>query len=1067
MLSIWKKTDANDKTATVQIDSFRQISEKIGANTPLYVITVVGEYHTGKSSLNNAVADEDVFEIASDIPPQTQGFEVVVLKDDCKVVEEELKQQSEYCNALLNTLRARNSATFYSDAAKSLSDKVKELESQKDINIDGEAADKAVKDLDAAIKNAKDAKERSDNEAESVRKAEENQNKVKMDLKLSPSTIASFAALTTVEAVEKEKKSIETRLTAKTKECAVERPAIVLCDTPGTSASDFKFDEQAALFGAAYILSSHIVYNTLRQVGSRTTLDWLADRLRYVLSVNASLPEEHQFDYNTAEVELTWVVQNVDLKNSRKNSKSQFDEFIDDHKARKYQLNTIFPNGIDPVIVPTPGDPDFVKKVTVADKSRRSQEYNKIIEDLRKRLFNGAINPVVQQGRTRAPRVFKNVEAWKNRTLDAFNSNVELVLRGYVSSIENSSKQIVEENMLKEAIARSIKDFDNKSLASEHHNKIVYAAMLQRLKEKYIAKAYERAVAVPRKKVEEEVKNELEKRVNGMIDTLIRANNKWIADNWEGAVSKEYRLYTKTIDESYRIPYDETTFNTAALRSQTKAKLDQVPKLAEDTEELTKNKAKLEEKMSEFDSTWAASNKKRVDKDVHELIVDDLEGRYLRRLKKSYAIPFDDVKFNANITMNQKAIKNKFDASTKTYLSSKSRSYDKYIRDLDESLAKIEKNYLDENRRKIVSIVKAWFNEKIYKPVKEIMKSNSDDTKKPNSENWVDGLYRDMKRIQTDNTGVFQGTFSYDGDYNMVFPLFLSDDRAFKDENVVANNLIDQHRRDLMDVHVRRVKNEARKLHKQYEDRINKFSFENEEIMDSIGFSFPTEIEGINLVIKSLVANCTKEFNADVSPYLKHIKESDYNFNQEEQSLQRKMSDYNDKIWMQFFHDPVKNAKATFHSSLYSCRYSDKYFSLECIKPSSIFVGLPSIKGEAERCIHDKIYSAVQADRLSQTWKSSLKKSHKSLKDASTARFRKIVKKTVDDWERDDYQFSDAYWAAYYNMAKVGIMIFIGYVCAKSSRSSRYNRTFSISDVLEAIGVLALIAFVSYALLFF
>lgn len=224
---------------------------------------------------------------------------------------------------------------------------------------------------------------------------------------------------------------------------------------------------------------------------------------------------------------------------------------------------------------------------------------------------------------------------------------------------------------------------------------------------------------------------------------------------------------------------------------------------------------------------------------------------------------------------------------------------------------------------------------------------------------------------------------------------------------------------------------------------------------------------GINLLIKVLVANCSKEFNADVSPYLKHIKESDYNFFREEEILKRRMSDYNDKIWMDFFHTPVGEAKELFHSSLSSCRYSDKYLSLQCIKPSSLFVGLLSIKGEAERCIHEKIYSAVQADRLSQTWKSNLKRSHKSLKDASIARFRKIVKKTVDDWERDDYRFHSAYWEAYYNMAKVGIMIFIGYVCAKSSRRSIYHRTISVSDVLEAIGVLALIAFVSYALLFF
>lgn len=63
------------------------------------------------------------------------------------------------------------------------------------------------------------------------------------------------------------------------------KPAIILIDTPGTGAYEFGSDMQAAYFGAAYLVSSTMVYNTLRQVGSRESLDFMAQRLRWVLSV--------------------------------------------------------------------------------------------------------------------------------------------------------------------------------------------------------------------------------------------------------------------------------------------------------------------------------------------------------------------------------------------------------------------------------------------------------------------------------------------------------------------------------------------------------------------------------------------------------------------------------------------------------------------------------------------------------------------------------------------------------------------------------------------------------------
>ena len=617
--------------------------------------------------------------------------------------------------------------------------------------------------------------------------------------------------------------------------------------------------------------------------------------------------------------------------------------------------------------------------------------------------------------------------------------------------------------MLKEAIARSIKDFDNKSLATENHNKIVYAAMLQRLKEKYIAKAYERAVAVPRDKVQEEVKDVLEKRINSMINTCTAGNDKWIADGWDMAISKEYETYVATIRKDYIIPFDETTFDTNALRSQTKARLDLVPKLAGDSEELKRSKAKLEAKMVSFDETYTASNNKKVDEAVQDVIDHELEEKYSRELKIKFKIPFDDVSFNSDGTIAeiQRSVKGLFVQKTSAYLSSKSKRYDKFVRILENAMKLTDKSHLEENRQKVESTVKAWFNEKIYKPVDQIVKKNSNAEESPQAESWADNLYHDMKRIQTDNTnGPFPERFSYGGNSNMIFPSFLSGDRAFKEENVKASGTIEQYKKDLMGVHTRRVKNLAKKLHKKYEDRIERFDYASEEVQDSVNFHFPTEMDDINRVINSLSANCSKEFAADVNPYLKHIALHDFNFLQVTGLLQTAMSNYNNKKWDELFDKPKLKAQVLFHQHLRDCRDSDKYSNLGCIKPSSVLAGLPSIKGKAEMFIYKEINLAIEADRTSKAQKS---KSKKSQKDISATRFKKIVKKTVDDWEREDPEFRGAYYAAYLLAAGQGVIIVMGFFIVKNARGMKYVRT---KDALEAMGVLALVAFVAYALLF-
>ena len=61
--------------------------------------------------------------------------------------------------------------------------------------------------------------------------------------------------------------------------------AIVLIDTPGTGVYDFGVDTQAANFGAAYLISSRLIFNSVRQVGSRDELSFVAKQLRWVLSM--------------------------------------------------------------------------------------------------------------------------------------------------------------------------------------------------------------------------------------------------------------------------------------------------------------------------------------------------------------------------------------------------------------------------------------------------------------------------------------------------------------------------------------------------------------------------------------------------------------------------------------------------------------------------------------------------------------------------------------------------------------------------------------------------------------
>lgn len=135
-IAIWKSLDGIMDPSIVP-SAMEAIKAMVGDHA-INCISVVGEYHSGKSSFNNAILNEDLFLVASDIPPQTQGFEVAVLKHT------------------------------------------------------------------------------SDEE----------------------------------------------------------KPVVILVDTPGSGAADFLVDEQAALFGAAYLMSSTLVFNSIRQVGTTVSLEW-------------------------------------------------------------------------------------------------------------------------------------------------------------------------------------------------------------------------------------------------------------------------------------------------------------------------------------------------------------------------------------------------------------------------------------------------------------------------------------------------------------------------------------------------------------------------------------------------------------------------------------------------------------------------------------------------------------------------------------------------------------------------------------------------------------------------
>lgn len=415
VFSIWK-TDGFSNTPRIQASALDHI-EKIVKNRTVKVITIVGDYHSGKSSLNNALvnAGKNVFLVAADLPPQTQGFEAVVLVDD-------------------------------DDASK---------------------------------------------------------------------------------------------------------PAILLIDTPGTSATDFTPGLQASYFGASYLMSSTLVFNTMRRVGSRNDIDFLADRLRYVLSTNATIPETLQPPPGTAPCSLVWLIQNVDVQATHTSESAQINVFIDDHKSRRYELQQVFPGGIDPFTLPTPGSPDFLKRFD-ADSTQWTEEYKTKMNKLRAILFHQPLKGYSAQ------RVWKNFKDWRLRLEISFDDKIAAILQGMVNEVQISQKEVVQKMLLNDAVSRAIDQFIEAGSTIALTNMASYKSQLSSLRN--AAKQYvrSRSIAVPEAVINQVIESQVEGSLRHHtqkfeLDMEAKIEQKWLKE--QGAASEEYR---KLLESKFVIPFDDS-----------------------------------------------------------------------------------------------------------------------------------------------------------------------------------------------------------------------------------------------------------------------------------------------------------------------------------------------------------------------------------------------------------------------------------------------------------------------------------------------------------------------------
>ena len=326
-------------------------------------------------------------------------------------------------------------------------------------------------------------------------------------------------------------------------------PAIILVDTPGTSAIDYDMGQQSSYFGASYLMSSTLVYTTLRRVGSRTDLDYLADRLRFVLSTNATIPEEYQPKYGTPEPNLVWLIQNVDLENARESEENQINLFINDHKNRRYELNTIFKGGISPYTLPTPSTPDNLRHFT-ADVETWSNEYREKLINLRELLFNSK-KPI---------RIWENVKEWRKRLKISFNEDIAKVLSGLTLSTQREAVSVAQKILIENAISQAMSEFSAKSKIIPLAALAVMKQKLEDLKKETQALATSRAVAVPPNELEIAFIKSFYGTINALSEQASSSFQQRIDEEWNQQLNSEVYKYILKVQDELKIPFNPSQY---------------------------------------------------------------------------------------------------------------------------------------------------------------------------------------------------------------------------------------------------------------------------------------------------------------------------------------------------------------------------------------------------------------------------------------------------------------------------------------------------------------------------
>ena len=499
VISIWKSTYLAGKPMLQQ--SALNTIEKIVGDRPIYVVTIVGDYHSGKSSLNNALIGDykgkDVFKVASDIPPETQGFEVVVMVDD--------------------------------------------------------------DDSDS--------------------------------------------------------------------------PAIVLVDTPGTSAVDFGVDEQASYFGASYLMSSAVVYTTLRRVGSRSDIDFLADRLRFVLSTNATIPKEYHLPYGTSEPSLIWLIQNVDLENASTSEQSQINLFISDHKNRRYELSTIFAGGIIPFTLSTPADPSVLRKFS-ANESLWTNDYRDKLTTLRELLFT----PIKNKGKL--PRIWKSMKEWRNRLDISFSPAIADILKGLTVDLQRESLNIAQKILIDKAIRLAIEVFHKEADSiplSNINNIMTKIEVLKREAKQY---AINRAVAVPISELEFEFIRQLYGNLEAFGKEAVEIYKERIIQKWIEEVQSSTKEYEYKIKNEFKsVPFNPSSFPVNYLQSKIiDSFISNVGDLSEDLTLNLKYKTELKENIQISREKHLSQNDEAIKKacNVYGTKIEESMEKEIKRLTNHF-----------------------------------------------------------------------------------------------------------------------------------------------------------------------------------------------------------------------------------------------------------------------------------------------------------------------------------------------------------------------------------------------------------------------------------------------